>query len=293
MLNARAFAAPQEPFVPPQAVADLACIVRQRFGLAHLTKSFDTLVRRLREAMHIARFAGDASAFVRKLENGPEDSPVVRGAMEAFTNQETCFFRELEQLESLVRVLVPKLSGEAGRREKLRILSAGCSTGEEVYSVAMLLLERMHLLWGRSLEVTGIDLCPSALARAREGLYPLNAIFRAGRGPEGWENRFFRREADQLVARDFLKAATAFEWANLVAAPTLAPLGSFDLILCRNVFIYFDLPSIECAMDALIQILRPGGVIVLGNAEAGMAAPLRNRAHRADSLVWFTRPESS
>jgi chemotaxis protein methyltransferase CheR len=257
-----------------EALAAFGRLARERFGLAQPARDDITLKRRLAAAMEAAGCAQRRpEAFVRQLAAAPDDSPLVLAAVDALTNQETCFFRDAEQLRAIVRGLVPALAGSAAHGEPLRILSAGCSTGEEAYSLTMLLLDELHVLWGRPVAVWGADLSASAIEHARAGQYRAAAIARAGEGPLGWESRFFRREGDRLVARDLLRERTCFMRANLLEPESLAPFGPFDLVLCRNVFIYFDADAIGRALRGLAALTRPHARIVLGNAESGAAVP--------------------
>ena len=270
-----------------------ARFARERFGLAQPGRNLAALGRRLEEAMAAARWDGSAGGFVRELERAPEDSALVGTAIEALTNRETRFFRDPEHLRALAGEVVPKLAAALPPGEPLRILSAGCSSGEETYSLAMLLLDELHLLWGHELVVCGADLSQHAVARARSGSYPSSALARAGEGPAQWPGRFFRRDGERLVARELLRERTSFVRANLLSPLALLPLAPFDLVLCRNVFIYFDAETIAAALRALAGLLRPGGAIVLGCAETGVVGAPEGWISSTGSLCWLSRPEAA
>lgn len=252
-----------------KVLSDFARAIESRFGLAADAWRPAVLERRLAAAMKACGAnPAEARSFVRALERAGTASPECRAAADALTNQETFFFREAAQLEALVSVAVPEVLASAGRGA-VRLLSVGCATGEEAYSLAMLLLENVHLLWGRRFQVVGVDLSRRALEVARTASYPSTVLSRAGRGPEGWATRHFRREGKHLCGRRLLRDVCEFSWANLAAPDSLDALGQFDIVLCRNVLIYFGSAGMAKASASLAALVRPGGVLVLGDAESG------------------------
>src|SRR5690606_24929158 len=171
------------------------------FGLAHPKRNRETLERRFR-AVSRAMGITDPRALVETMESAGPGSPLFRAMAELVPNRETSFFRDEEQLRSFFDELQQRQP--TGASGPIRILSAGCSTGEEVYSLAMLFFENMHQFWGRSIAVHGIDLSEKALERARSGLYPPSAIAKSGAGPADWQRRYFRRTKEGFIAKPFL-----------------------------------------------------------------------------------------
>ena len=192
---------------------------------------------------------------------------------------ETHFFREPRQFEFLERTLIPGWLAEGvagGRPRRIRAWSAGCSSGEEPYSVAMSLLAQLPDDW--QVEVLATDLSTRILGRARDAVWP---IAKAEEIPSDYRRRFMLRgrgeQAGRMRAGPEIRNVVRFQSLNLHAEhyPVAAP---FDLILCRNVLIYFDAPSRERVARRLLSLLAPDGFLFLGHAESLNALPDRPRS---------------
>jgi len=280
------------PAIDPETLRTFGDAVRERFGLAHPGRRHDRLDFRLREAMQLSGWNEPAPLFVRRFLSAGEADPVCLAVADAITNRETCFFRDVGQLKKAVSEFIPRRAGTGAHPDDpLRVLSAGCASGEEAYSLSMLLLDQPQLLWGRRVEVVGLDLSPSAIEAARIGRYRLSSVARAGAGPADWDRRFFNRDEDCLEARGLLRSVASFARANLLSPAALAPLGWFDLVVCRNVLIYFDASTLARAVQNLLGHVRPGGAMILGHPEAGMASELVSSVRRSSTLLWFSPPE--
>jgi chemotaxis protein methyltransferase CheR len=198
--------------------------------------------------------------------------------LDAIATNETRFFREPGQFEFLKERVLPAWLEDAAqgkRPRRLRIWSAGCSTGEEPFSLAMLLASFFPKTW--DLEILATDLSTKALARARAGVWPLErsreippellkAYMLRGTGPED----------GKMKAGPELRALVRFERLNL-AGDNWPPDGPFDAILCRNVLIYFDAGGKRRAVARLLDRLAPGGFFFVGHAESlnGIADRMR------------------
>lgn len=179
----------------------------------------------------------------------------IRQAVELLTNHETYFFREVSQLHLIARLATRS-------RRRLRILSAGCSTGEEPYSIAML-IEQVGLL-GRA-DIMAIDLSFSAVERARTAAYSANS-FRGVDG--GLVEQYFTAENGRMRLSPSIRDAVSFERINLLDEEALAGLGTFDVVLCRNVLIYFSPEGKARAIGGLVGLLNSGGYLFLGHSES-------------------------
>ena len=189
--------------------------------------------------------------------------------LDAITTNETHFFREPRHWEHLAAEVLPAWLAEAqaGRRpRRLRAWSAACSTGEEPYSLAMLL--RAALPEGWDLEILATDLSTRVLDRARLGVWPLD---KARELPEAYLKAFMLRgvgpQEGLMKAGPEIRQLVKFSRLNLAEA-ALPPIGRFDLIFCRNVLIYFDRNTKERVVDRLLDLLAPGGLLLLGHAES-------------------------
>jgi chemotaxis protein methyltransferase CheR len=177
--------------------------------------------------------------------------------VDALLNQETSFFRDAAVLD-MVADAAQAMQAEAGHR-RLRIWSAGCSTGQEPLSLAMLFSERGM----PDPEIVATDVSPAALARARSGRF---SQFEIQRGlPVRRMMTWFDTVGADWVAKPELVRKLQFRQHNLTQDP--APAGSFDIILCRNVMLYFSPAVRRQVFDTLASAVRPGGMLALGAGE--------------------------
>jgi chemotaxis protein methyltransferase CheR len=205
----------------------------------------------------------DFDAYQRFLRLDPRGPAELFDAVEVLTINETYFYREPEQLRAFERELLPVLQRERRAERRLRLLSAGCSSGEEVYTLAALLLDSGRFE-GWDLEVRGVDLSRRCLARAQAGAYGEQAF----RSPEALAlRRWFHLQEGRWVADEALLQLARFGAANLLDGQGL-PEEPVDVIFCRNVLLYFDPPSRRQVLRRLHARLRPGGWLLLGHAES-------------------------
>jgi chemotaxis protein methyltransferase CheR len=232
------------------------------------------LTRRLRE-LGLQSF----EAYYRLvLENGEEER--IR-LLDAISTNETHFFREPKQFEFLEQRLLPEWSREAelGRRSReIRVWSAGCSTGEEPYSLAMVLLLYFPFTSGWKIEILATDLSTRALDRARKAIWPIEKTKEI---PPRYLHPFMlkgtRSQEGKIKAGPEIRSVIQFERLNLneEVYPASEP---FDLIFCRNVLIYFDAESKQRVIDRLLLALSPWGYLFIGHAESltGLADRVRS-----------------
>ena len=186
---------------------------------------------------------------------GARDPSLADAVVEALLNQETSFFRDAGVLEQVVEAAAA-MPNEGGR---LRIWSAGCSTGQEPLSLAMLFAER----GGDMPDIQATDVSNGALVRARAGRY---SQFEVQRGlPIRRLMQWFDPVGEDWVAKSDLVDRIRYRRLNLASDPVLP--GRFDIILCRNVLLYFNAGMRAKVLDALSCALRPGGLLVLGAGE--------------------------
>ena len=207
----------------------------------------------------------------------------------AFTVNETYFYREEHQLACLSRDLMPDLAKSRKPGDKIRIWSAPCSTGEEAYSIAIWLLENWRMVDAYNVEIVGSDIDTQALRAARGGLYGDRALARL---PEAVRQAYFepaKRHRFQII--DDLRESVSFTSANLIDGPSLKAHGRFDVIFCRNVLIYFDDASRLTATRNLYDRLTPGGYLCLGHTESMSRISDQFVARRFEDAVVYQRPE--
>lgn len=225
-----------------------------------------------------------AAYFSRLLGDPTELEEVIN----AFTINETYFYRELHQLECLSRHLLPAVVSARGPGDKVRIWSNPCSTGEEPYSIAIWLLENWAMVDAYNIEIVGSDIDTDVLEAAKIGAYGERALSRL---PEDVADRYFEPEldGDRQIIQD-LRESVAFRPVNLIDAGSMANAGVFDVIFCRNVLIYFDETSRASAVENLYRALTPGGYLCLGHTESMSRISDRLEVRRFKDAVVYQRP---
>jgi len=205
----------------------------------------------------------------------------------SFTVNETYFYREEHQLRCLSRSLLPEVVKPKKPGDLVRIWSLPCSTGEEPYSIALWLLENWALVDVYNIEIVGSDIDTQAVAAAKRGLYGKRALSRL---PEAVVKAYFEagpRGGREII--DDLKESVKFTQVNIVDSASVAAQGSFDVIFCRNLLIYFDDASRESAVANLHRALNPGGFICLGHTESMSRISDRFETRRFEDAIVYGR----
>ena len=213
--------------------------------------------------MPVVREAGltDIGALLKRLQAG--DRALAQSVIDAMTTNETFFFRDRAPFEKFRNVMLPKLLEARAHERRLRIWCAACSTGQEPYSLAMLLDEEARRLTGWSVEIVATDLSSRAIEAARQGLY---SQFEVQRGlPITMLLRYFQRAGDRWQINEFLRSRINFREFNLLSE--YRSLGTFDVIFCRNVLLYFDVLTKRDILARLSRVLASEGFLVMGSAE--------------------------
>ena len=204
----------------------------------------------------------DLGTLVKKLFSGT-DPELVRDVVDAMTTNETFFFRDRLPFDNFRKVILPYLMQARKDVRQIRIWCAACSTGQEPYSLAMLLDEEAHRLAGWKVDILATDLARGVIAAAREGVY---TQFEMQRGlPISQLLRYFRQEGDRWRINEHLRSRVRFEEFNLLSS--YADLGRFDVIFCRNVLLYFDVPTKQDVLNRMAKVVAPDGYLILGSAE--------------------------
>jgi chemotaxis protein methyltransferase CheR len=193
--------------------------------------------------------------------NMNRDSQLADAVVEALLNNETFFFRDLPAFDLLMNQAVPRLAEARSAEKRLRLWSAGCSTGQEAYSLAISFAEQADRWAGWKIEILGTDVSPAAISRARQGIYNQ---FEIQRGlPVRQMLAWFSAEGEQWRARAELRATINFQVHNLLDPPP----GRFDIILCRNVLLYFSGDRRRALFERLHRAIAADGVLMLGAGE--------------------------
>lgn len=226
----------------------------------------------------------DLAAYLDLLSRSPGEESAL---MDLITTNETFFFRNGPQFDFLMKKIMPELEKEKGKRVitswgstevipsasimKIRILCAGCSTGEEPYSIAMALLESLHYPKAWDIEIVAGDLSDKCIRQAEKGFYEDERL----KGlPDTFVGKYMEKVAGGAMVSDEVKRLVRFCRLNLIEVinDKVSVFGSngamFDLIFCRNVMIYFSLNTQQRLVNAFYDLLVPGGFFFTGDAEA-------------------------
>jgi chemotaxis protein methyltransferase CheR len=197
------------------------------------------------------------------LRTHPQRKVEIERAIDLVTTNETYFFRELSQLRAFETEVLTQLRQQAAPRKRLTIWSAGCSTGEEVYTLAMI-VDRSKLFSGWDIRIIGNDISRRVLQVARKGVYRQSS-FRAM--PEVYDQYFLETSEGRSV-RPHIRDLCQFGHFNLLDDARVAMIGRVDAIFCRNVLIYFDQASRRRVIQSFYDRLEPQGYLMLGHSES-------------------------
>jgi chemotaxis protein methyltransferase CheR len=232
----------------------------------------------------LARREGLASAqdLIDRLRAAPA-GPLQRKVIEAMTTTETLFFRDGKPYEALRNAILPELVRLRRNERKLQIWSCACSSGQEPYSVGMLLREHFPELASWDLRLVATDISTEMLARSRAGRY---SRLEVNRGlPHAYLMKYFNRVGHEWQIRDELRKMIEFRELNL--AGQWGAVHAADLILLRNVLIYFDVETKRQVLGKVRKLLRPGGFLMLGTAETTVNLDDGFELVRSDGTAYY------
>lgn len=244
--------------------ANLADLLRRRSGLLLTPEKIALVESRLAPVVRRFGFKTEA-ALLAELPYPSEE--LAEAVTEAMTTNETSFFRDRAFFDSFAKSLLPALLAARAECRRIRIWCAAAATGQEAYSLAMILDEAEVLARGWKVDLIATDLSAAAIARAKAGLYSQFEVQR-GLTPKSLQ-RHFARDGEQWRINDRLRRMIAFRTFNLL--DHFGWLGQIDAILCRNVLIYIEPLAKASIFTKLAEILAPDGFLLLGNSELATA----------------------
>ncbi len=248
----------------PEDFELLRSIVRSRSGLTLSPDKAYLLENRL---MAVARKWGmnDIEGLAANVRGNPGEE-LLREITEAMTTNETLFFRDTSPFEQLQKVVFPQMMANRQESRHIRIWSAGCSSGQEPYSVAMILKEMAAALGDWRIDILATDISRAVLEKAKAGLY---TQFEVQRGlPIAMLMKYFEQTGDKWELDPSVRAMVRFDEFNLLNDPR--PLGAFDIVFCRNVLIYLDQPTKTKVLEGIFNLMPADGVLFMGGAETVM-----------------------
>lgn len=204
----------------------------------------------------------DVPALLATLRTKKEEA-LLREVTDALTTNESFFFRDQKPFDAFRDIMLPHILETNASKRSLRIWCAACSSGQEPYSLAMILKDHAAKMEGWKIDIIGTDISHTILERAQEGSY---TQFEVQRGlPAKYLVQYFQKENDLWIVSDVLKAMVSYKFFNLL--DNLTPLGTFDIVFCRNVLIYFDPETKTKVLDNIAKSMVPNGFLTLGAAE--------------------------
>ncbi len=259
-------------------------LVNETCGIRFESDAMYAMERRLRErlaALGLTSFR----AYYQRLRYHPEAQAELENAVDVLTTNETYFFREAYQLDALETSILPEMKERNARSKRLTVWSAGCSTGEEVYTIAMILLDS-GAFHGWDLRVFGSDISRRVIQHARRGIYGESSF----RAMQPRYARFFSDAPGGKRIANEVKSICHFGQLNLLDHERSALIGSADVIFCRNVLIYFDDRSRERVVRTFHDRLVPGGYLLLGHSESLLHRATQFEIVHMDRDIVYRRP---
>jgi chemotaxis protein methyltransferase CheR len=250
------------------AFGNLSDLVRRRAGITLTRDNARAIGRRLTPVAHLFGFR-NSEALLAELAHPHEE--LACAVTEAMTTQDTSFFRDPDIFAHFSEAILPSLAQARAGGKRLRIWSAGCATGQEAYSLAMLLDASNLVAEGWNIDLIATDFSGDAIARAKDGMYSQYEIQRGL--PEAERLRHFTCDIDGWRATKRLRRMVMFRTFNLL--DHFGWLGELDVIFCRNVFMYLAPEEKSGVLHKLSHTLAADGHLVLGATErcAGNALP--------------------
>ena len=253
--------------ISPEQFRFFSELVKQHSGIA-LGKGKEYLIEsRLNE---LAKVLGlkDLDALYRKAKAAMTPK-LKEQIIEAMTTNETYFFRDQHPFDALQKNVIPELMKQNQGKKQLRFWSAACSTGQEPYSIALLIAEHFPALLSWKTEILATDISKKAVEKGRAGRFTQVEVNRGL--PITLLIKYFKQQGAFWIIDEKLKKMIRFKQMNLLSP--FVGVGTFDVIMCRYVLIYFDQQTKKAILDKLVKQLNPGGYLFLGATETPIGLP--------------------
>jgi chemotaxis protein methyltransferase CheR len=230
--------------------------------------------------------------YYRYLRFAPQRAEELARMVSHLTNNETYFYRELPQLQVFADHVLKSLKERKARtgERSLRVLSAGCSSGEEALTLAMIVYDSGQFFWNWEVKVFGMDLDAEVLENAGRGAYHQNSLRAVS--PDKLE-RHFVQEGRAVKVKESIRKLVTFRRGNLLEAESYEGLFPLDVIFCRNVLIYFSDASIRRTVGIFHEHLAPGGYLFLGHAESLARITDAFTPIRFQGAMLYQKPEAA
>ncbi|SDC29011.1 MCP methyltransferase, CheR-type [Sphingomonas sp. YR710] len=277
-------AQPDWPALSGDELRRLTDFLYQKTGMIFGENKRYYIERRVNQRIAETGASGFRSYFPHLVAEPAEHEALIN----AFTINETYFYREEHQLAALSRDILPSLTQGRKPGDLIRIWSMPCSSGEEPYSIAIWLLENWPLVDAFHIEIVGSDIDTAAILQAGAGIYGERSLSRL---PADIVDRYFEpKQGHTRKIIDDIRESVHFVPVNLVEKDAMIRMGRFDVIFCRNLLIYFDDASRLAAAGHLFDSLNPGGYLCLGHTESMARISDRFAMARFDDAIVYRRP---
>jgi chemotaxis protein methyltransferase CheR len=267
----------------------LCRLIYDRLGLSFDDKKIDFLSKRVSKRMDCLGL-DTPSEYLMHLAYGESSESEMQALANLITTNETYMFREYEQLEAFANACLPEV---VARKEQqgnrgLRIWTAGCSSGEETYTVAIIVREVFPAISEWDLQILASDIDEQRLAMATAGVYDKRSMKNV---PPEYLDRYFTRTGENWRVRPNTRSMLSFQHLNLHDRMQMRQMRFVDFIFCRNVLIYFDDASRKAVVDHFYNALNPGGFLFLGHSESVGRISSAFRLRRMGDHLVYMKPE--
>jgi len=265
--------------------------VHERFGLYYDEQQRPSLRARLAPRLDLLGLASFED-YHRYLRFAPERAEEQQRMVSHLTNNETYFFREQPQLDVFAGHVLRAIKERKTKtgEKRLCVLSAGCSTGEEPLTLAMILFDSGQFFWGWDVRVTGLDVDAAALEKARRAVYHQGSLRAVN--PALLE-RHFVKDGTGVRVKESARRTVSFRPGNLLEPASYQGLRPLDVVFCRNVLIYFSDGAVQRAVSLFHQALAPGGYLFLGHAESLARVSSAFLPIRFQGAIVYQKPEQA
>jgi chemotaxis protein methyltransferase CheR len=239
-------------------------LLSDRYGLYFPQSKIEILEARLRPRLQYLKLRRFIDYYFLLQFNSNGESEIFNVAR-LVTNNETYFFRETHQFETLFNYAVDDLKIRCGSAKTFRFLCAGCSSGEEPYTLNIYAKENQYRLLGYSIEIDAFDIDTDAIQFAKKAAYNSNSLRFTEREKI---DRYFKKDDKHYILKDIFRGGIVFDFGNILKVDTYQKPLPYDVIFCRNVLIYFSESALRKAIENFARCLRPEGLLFLGHAES-------------------------
>lgn len=277
------------PSISDDELALLNELLTAELGIRFPEHKREILESRLKPRMQQLRLRSFLDYYVLLQHDAGNGRGEVNRLPELVTNNESYFFRETYQFDALFSAAVDELKAAARETQQLRFLSAGCSSGEEPYTLNIHARENQYRMFGYDVRIDGVDVNAARIATAESGEFGRASM----RGTSGEQiERYFSTASETFVLKPPYRKGVSFRVGNLLREETYGTAGSYDVIFCRNVLIYFSEESVGVMLERFHRALRPDGLLFLGHSESAIGVSRAFEPERIGDCIAYRRTAS-